>query len=75
MGPKGPKYHDPQHATRIVNDNSRSAGTAAGWGLFGGIVAVSFFEPTSLLQKDVLAKLPVVGKFWQDKLDAKAKKD
>ncbi|KAI8906347.1 hypothetical protein EDD86DRAFT_210470 [Gorgonomyces haynaldii] len=50
-------------------------GSAVTWGVSIGVIALSFLEPTSITRRDIFVKIPVVGDFWQKKLDAMAQKD
>ncbi|KAI8929605.1 hypothetical protein BC831DRAFT_509115 [Entophlyctis helioformis] len=47
----------------------------ATWGVFGGVAALYFLEPTPLARRDIFVNLPVVGSFWQKKLDAAQQAD
>ena len=51
------------------------AGNIAIWGCVAGVVAVSFFEPTSLLRNDLLVHLPVVGGYWRKKMEERLRVD
>jgi hypothetical protein len=45
------------------------------WGLTGGVVALSFFEPTTLARRDIFSKLPLVGGFWKRKMEERERVD
>ncbi|KAJ3258985.1 hypothetical protein HK103_003126 [Boothiomyces macroporosus] len=47
----------------------------AGWGAAVGILALFFVEVTPLFRREVFAKIPVVGGFWQKKLEDRARAD
>ncbi|EGF84469.1 hypothetical protein BATDEDRAFT_85225 [Batrachochytrium dendrobatidis JAM81] len=59
------------HPKRIANYST----SIATWGAFAGIAALFFIEPTSLARRDIFTNIPVVGGFWQKKLDAMELKD
>jgi Ni/Fe-hydrogenase subunit HybB-like protein len=59
------------HKTRL-----RAYGPSlVGWGVTIGIVAVNFLEVTPILRRDVLQHIPLVGGFWQKKLEARERAD
>ncbi|KAL2911713.1 hypothetical protein HK105_208814 [Polyrhizophydium stewartii] len=45
------------------------------WGVFAGVTALYLLEPTGLARRDIFVKLPIVGGFWQKRLDALERKD
>ena len=45
------------------------------WGLTVGVVAASFFEPTTLARRDIFSKLPLVGGFWKRKMEERERVD
>ncbi|KAJ3051958.1 hypothetical protein HK097_007047 [Rhizophlyctis rosea] len=45
------------------------------WGAFAGTAALFFLEPTPIARNDVFKNLPLIGGWWQKKLDAAAQKD
>ncbi|KAJ3022532.1 hypothetical protein HKX48_005949 [Thoreauomyces humboldtii] len=47
----------------------------ATWGTAAGIAALFLLEPAPIAQADIFAQLPVVGKHWQAKLDAREFKE
>ncbi|KAH6568215.1 hypothetical protein BASA50_010567 [Batrachochytrium salamandrivorans] len=59
------------HRQKVTN----FVGSLATWGTFGGIAVLFFIEPTSLARRDIFVNIPLVGNFWQKKLDAMEIKD
>ncbi|TPX39312.1 hypothetical protein SeMB42_g04873 [Synchytrium endobioticum] len=51
------------------------APTLIAWGACAGIAALMLLEPTPLARKDVFSNIPLLGRFWQKKLEAAEQKD
>ncbi|KAJ3045193.1 hypothetical protein HDV00_011063 [Rhizophlyctis rosea] len=68
-------------ATRLIAKWARPksvvnyANSLATWGVMAGAAALFFLEPTPIARTDIFVKIPVVGGWWQKKLDAAAQKD
>ena len=52
-----------------------SAPTLLTWGAFAGITVLFLFEPVPIARRDIFSQFPIVGKYWQDKLDKAAQVD
>lgn len=62
----------PEHKLPITF--ARRWGTSLGlWGAGAGIMALYVLSATPLVKREVLAKVPVVGAYWQDKIPASDK--
>ncbi|KAI9099438.1 hypothetical protein DFS34DRAFT_649157 [Phlyctochytrium arcticum] len=60
----------------LMNPAVRNYGPIlATWGAAGGVVALFLLEPTPIARSDIFSQIPVVGAFWQRKLDARLQKD
>ncbi|KAI8894461.1 hypothetical protein BC833DRAFT_604853 [Globomyces pollinis-pini] len=45
------------------------------WGAAAGIFVLDIVEVTPLFRREVFAKLPIVGGYWQRKIEASARVD
>jgi hypothetical protein len=47
----------------------------AGWGVAVGIIAIHFLEVTPIMRRDIMQRIPIVGRYWTKKLELRERAD
>jgi hypothetical protein len=63
------------HNTLTTDSHKCSTPTLLTWGGMLGVCGLFFLEPVPLARRDIFTQLPLIGSFWQAKLDAAARAD